>query len=127
MATPSYISWWRQRQSTISKVIESNVNALVNEQIPKIQQYMQQIAKLTGEETQKSARISTFMALLEIHGPVRLIHLLKHALENPRKCSVPSCAFCHTIGKYEIRSSEIQEFIHILNEYMNKKSEYNEN
>ena len=122
MENPSFVSWWRQRQSTILKTIDTNVQSLASEQLPKVQQYMQQVASLTATETNKSILIGKFMTLLEHHGPIRLARIMEHAIKTQRQaCAAHSCIACSLLAKSDVTPSEIAEFIHILNEHVGKK------
>lgn len=114
-ATPDLQQWCNVQIDKMYS-IEENTKSLLNNQVPRIQIYQQQIASLTSKELQKAILINKANLVVESHGPNHTAHLLEHAL-HVRSCPCHKrneCPLCLQLLAYGLDSSEIEVLMRLI-------------
>jgi hypothetical protein len=123
METTPDLQHWCNLQIDKINSIEENTKSLLNNQVPRIQMYQQQIASMTSKELQKAVLINKANLLVESHGPQHTAHLIEHSL-HVRSCPChkkQGCPLCLQLSAYGLDPSEIDILMRLIrNQRANK-------
>lgn len=113
--TTEDLAKWCEIQSDMIQTLQDNIFNLIHLNVPILEKYQQQASILSVKETEKALVISKFKLLIENIG-IKKFEAILYLLKNKQydRCQ-------KTLEKYNIFYNEIDDFLHILKEYVNQK------
>lgn len=102
---------WCDDQMRMIESLQANIDILVQEHVPQLEQYHQQVSNIKISTSSEAALISKLTCILDTFGSTKFTKIIEHILS----CKMNACKVSE---KYQLTKDQLNTFLQLLKTHM---------